>query len=148
MSSGSNVEGKIVYDDLREWLGYAERLGEVRNVDVPEFISRYRFFFHSCRYTSLGLAACEAMMIGMPVVATATTELATVIRSGVNGYADTNRKALAEAMEALIHDRDLALRWGAAARETALRRFSIDRFVREWSAVLAGVTSTPHGPAA
>ena len=70
-------------------------IGEVRNVDVPSFISKYRFFFHTCRYTSLGLAACEAMMIGMPIVAPATTELVTVIRSGVNGYIDTNRKALA-----------------------------------------------------
>ncbi|MFL5580124.1 MAG: glycosyltransferase family 1 protein, partial [Gemmatimonadaceae bacterium] len=57
-------------------------LGEVRNVDVPAFISRYRFYFHPCRYTSWGLAACEAMMIGMPVVAPATTEIVTVILSG------------------------------------------------------------------
>ncbi|HEY5607299.1 MAG TPA: UbiD family decarboxylase [Alphaproteobacteria bacterium] len=30
--SGSNVAARIEYDDLREWLAYAERLGEVRNV--------------------------------------------------------------------------------------------------------------------
>src|SRR4051794_34119615 len=34
-------------------------LGEVVNVEVPDFIAKYRFFFHTCRYTSLGLAACE-----------------------------------------------------------------------------------------
>src|SRR6476661_1328072 len=28
----SNVEARIAYDDLREWLARAERLGEVRNV--------------------------------------------------------------------------------------------------------------------
>jgi glycosyltransferase involved in cell wall biosynthesis len=107
-------------------------LGEVVNIEVPAFISRYRFFFHSCRYTSLGLAACEAMMIGMPIVAPATTELVTVIRSGENGYIDTDRRRLAEAMRALIADRDLAERWGQAARATALRRFSIERFVADW----------------
>ncbi len=32
MSGGSNVTAKIPYDDLREWLDYAERLGEGRNV--------------------------------------------------------------------------------------------------------------------
>lgn len=119
-------------------------LGEVRNVDVPAFIAKYRFFFHTCRYTSLGLAACEAMMIGMPVVGLATTELATVIRSGENGYVDTNRRALADAMRTLLADHELAERWGREARATALRRFNIDRFVADWMAVLGEVTSTPE----
>lgn len=123
-------------------------LGEVRNVDVPRFISRYRFFFHSCRYTSLGLAACEAMMIGMPIVAPATTEMATVIASGTNGYADTNRRAMVEAMRELLRDRELAMRWGAAARETALERFGIERFVRDWMAALDEVTSRSQALAA
>lgn len=117
-------------------------LGEVRNVDVPAFISKYRFFFHTCRYTSLGLAACEAMMIGMPIVAPATTELATVIASGANGYIDTNRAALASAMEELIRDPALARDWGEAARRTALERFNIERFVSDWCAVLAEATDT------
>src|ERR1700723_1910271 len=29
---GSNITAKIPYDDLREWLAYAERLGEVRKI--------------------------------------------------------------------------------------------------------------------
>jgi UbiD family decarboxylase len=32
MPEHSNVEAVIAYDDLREWLSFAERLGEVRNV--------------------------------------------------------------------------------------------------------------------
>jgi glycosyltransferase involved in cell wall biosynthesis len=123
-------------------------LGEVRNVDVPEFASRYRFFFHSCRYTSLSLAACEAMMIGMPIVAPATTEIVTVVRSGFNGYIDTNRKALVEAMEDLLHNPELAMQWGRAARETALQRFNIERFVADWNAALAEVAGTQEALAA
>jgi glycosyltransferase involved in cell wall biosynthesis len=115
-------------------------LGEVVNVEVPEFISHYRFFFHTCRYTSLGLAACEAMMIGMPVVAPATTEIVSVIRNGENGFVDTNRAHLLEAMRALIADPDLARRVGDAARETARQRFGIERFVRDWMEVLEDVT--------
>jgi len=115
-------------------------LGEVVNVQVPEFISHYRFFFHTCRYTSLGLAACEAMMIGMPVVAPATTEIVSVIRDGENGFIDTNRAHLIEAMQALIADPALAKRMGDAARETARQRFGMERFVRDWMAVLEDVT--------
>jgi UbiD family decarboxylase len=32
MGDGGNITANIVYDDLREWLDYAERLGEVRHV--------------------------------------------------------------------------------------------------------------------
>jgi glycosyltransferase involved in cell wall biosynthesis len=112
-------------------------MGEVRNVDVPAFIANYRFFFHTCRYTSLGLAACEAMMIGMPIVAPATTEVVTIVKNGVNGYVDTNKAALYDAMRELLRDRDMARRWGDAARETALRRFGIGRFVTDWMDTLA-----------
>jgi glycosyltransferase involved in cell wall biosynthesis len=170
--SGEKAEGIVVVNNMRKrgrrlgadlWREMRERvpltligmdaeseggIGEVRNVDVPAFIAKYRFFFHTCRYTSLGLAACEAMMIGMPVVAPATTEIVSVIRSGVNGYVDTNRAALAGAMQELLRDPALARRWGEAARETALERFGIGRFVRDWSAVLAEVTGTREALAA
>lgn len=39
------------------------------------FAARYRFLFNPIRYTSLGLAVIEAMMIGMPVVALGTTDM-------------------------------------------------------------------------
>src|SRR5215470_16774728 len=32
MSDRRNIQAHIAYDDLREWLDYAERLGEVRHV--------------------------------------------------------------------------------------------------------------------
>src|SRR5246500_2549408 len=32
MSDRRNIQAHIAYDDLREWLSHAERLGEVRNV--------------------------------------------------------------------------------------------------------------------
>ena len=33
VESGSNIAGKIAYDDLREWLDLADRLGEVEYVN-------------------------------------------------------------------------------------------------------------------
>lgn len=41
-------------------------LGEVFPPDLPAFMNRYRFFFHPIRFTSLGLALIEAMMVGVP----------------------------------------------------------------------------------
>lgn len=111
-------------------------LGEVPPPDLPGFMAAYRFYFHPVRYTSLGLALCEAMMVGLPVVALATTEVATVIQDGVNGFATTDVERLIGDMRRLVADPALARRLGAAGRATARRRFSIDRFVRDWDGLL------------
>lgn len=116
-------------------------IGEVQHAQLPAFSARYRFFFNPIRYTSLGLAVIEAMMVGLPVVALATTEMATVIQDGVRGYASNDPAQLAEAMHALIADPGLARTLGEAARRYAGERFGIDRFARDWDAVLREVTA-------
>ncbi|MXN75307.1 glycosyltransferase [Burkholderia sp. 4701] len=114
-------------------------IGEVPNLALPQFMSHYRFFFNPIRYTSLGLAVIEAMTIGLPIVAIATTEMAQLVRSGHNGVADTRPAVLIDAMRALIREPALALEWGAAARRDALARFGIERFARDWDAALRDV---------
>jgi hypothetical protein len=130
-------------------------LGEVAPLELARFEARYRFFFNPIRYTSLGLAVIEAMMIGLPVVGLATTEMATVIENGVSGFVDTDVTRLIDPMRDLVSDPERARRLGERARRTALERFSIDRFAREWEDVFATVcgrssvgrtlVSTPFG---
>ena len=115
-------------------------LGEVPNPELAAFIARYRFFFNPIRYTSLGLAVVEAMMIGMPVVGMATTEMSTAIRNEHNGYVDTRLERLVEVMRRLIDDPGLAREWGEQARVAARERFGIGRFVEDWCGVLRQVT--------
>ncbi len=107
-------------------------LGTLSMTELPAFEVRYRFFFNPIRYTSLGLAVCEAMMLGLPIVALATTEVATVIENGVSGYIDTDVGRLIDAMRHLLGDHAGARRLGEGARRTALERFGIERFGREW----------------
>lgn len=114
--------------------------GEVPLAELPYLESRYRFFFNPIRYTSLGLAVCEALMIGMPVVGLATTEMVTAIQNGVNGYVDTNIDRLIEVMHELINNPALAREWSEAARQTAMERFNIQRFSNDWSEVFRQVT--------
>jgi hypothetical protein len=108
-------------------------LGEVSNMEVADFVSRYRFFFSPIRYTSLGLALIEAMMAGVPVVGFAATELARVIENRRNGYIDTDPARLVAVMKELIDDPGMAAAWGARARKTALERYGMDRFVADWT---------------
>lgn len=115
-------------------------VGEVKHAQLPAFAARYRFFFNPIRYTSLGLAVIEAMMIGMPIVGLATTEMATVIDNGKSGYIDTNIDTLIARMQELLADPEQARVLGDGARRYALERFNIRRFADDWDQVFRQVT--------
>lgn len=110
-------------------------LGEVLHPDLPSFISKYRFFFNPIRWTSLGLAICEAMMIGIPVVGMATTELSSVIQNERSGFIHTDLNYLIDKMKLLLSDRNLATQLGNEGKRTAQQRFNIQRFAAEWKAL-------------
>jgi hypothetical protein len=116
-------------------------LGEIGHGQLPAFASRYRFLFSPVRYSGLGLSLIEAMMVGMPIVALATSEMATVIENGVSGYVDTNLATLAERMRLLLREPGLARQLGEGAWRRARERFSSERFVADWNQALRDVTS-------
>jgi hypothetical protein len=110
-----------------EELPYARLLTEV---------GRYRFYAHPVRYTSLALALCEAMMIGLPVVGLATTELPRIIQESGGGYVDTELARLVDVSRQLLRDPQEAHSLGRKARAYARERFGIERFVADWNRVL------------
>jgi len=116
-------------------------LGEVAPGELAAFSARYRFLFNPIRYTSLGLAVCEAMMLGLPVVALATTEHAVAVEDGVSGFADTDEAVLHERMRELLADPRLAARLSEGARARARARYALDRFVAEWTDALEAVAA-------
>ena len=118
----------------------ADGLGEIGHAELPALMARYRFFFNPIRYTSLGLAVCEAMAAGVPVVGLATTEMSTAVENGVSGIVDTRVDVLIDGMRRLLDQPDEAHRLGRGARRMAETRFGIERFVRDWNAVFEDVT--------
>jgi glycosyltransferase involved in cell wall biosynthesis len=114
-------------------------LGEIEHAGLPAFAAHYRFLFSPIRYGSLGLAVIEAMMVGLPIVALATTEMATVIDDGESGFIDTNPARLLDGMQELLRDPALARQFGARARRRAQERFGIARFSADWDAALRHV---------
>lgn len=108
-------------------------LGEIPPPELPSFAARYRFLFNPIRWTSLGLAVCEAMHVGLPVVGLATTEMARAIDSGVSGYVDTDVGALVRRMQHLLADPEHAQRLSEGARRVARERYGIETFARTWS---------------
>lgn len=117
-------------------------LGEIEHPQLPAFSARYRFVFNPIRYTSLGLAVCESLMLGIPVVGMATTEMVTAIENGVNGYVHTEVDVLIGRMKRLLKDRDEAFRLSRNARSLALERFGIRRFALDWDRVLTEACSS------
>jgi glycosyltransferase involved in cell wall biosynthesis len=103
-------------------------------------LARRRVYVHPIRWTSLGLSLLEAMQLGMPAVALATTEAARAVPPGA-GVVSPSVAELHEAMCAFINDKELARETGAAAREAALERYGLKRFLERWDQVLAEVSS-------
>lgn len=108
-------------------------LGDIPYRDLHRRVADYRALFSPIRYTSLPLAVIEGLLIGMPVVALATTELPTVIEHGVTGYVSCDLETLIGHLRELLDDHDLARRIGANARAMARERFGIERFARDWN---------------
>lgn len=112
-------------------------LGDIPYRYLHRHMARYRFLFSPMRYTSLPLAVIEAMTIGMPVVALATTELPTVIENGRTGYVSCDLDELIENMRYLLTHPAESREMGENARQVAQERFSLDRFTRDWEGAFA-----------
>jgi glycosyltransferase involved in cell wall biosynthesis len=98
-------------------------------------LARRRVYVHTSRWTSLGLSLLEAMHLGMPVVALATTEAVAAVPPEA-GVVTNRPDEMAAAVWRFIHDPSEAQRTGAAAREAALSRYGLGRFLTDWDARL------------
>lgn len=98
-------------------------------------LARRRVYVHTSRWTSLGLSLLEAMHLGMPVVALATTEAVAAVPPEA-GVVSTRPEELAAAVRRFVADPADARAVGAAAREVALSRYGLGRFLRDWDARL------------
>ena len=121
-------------------MGVAE-LGGVEDLPqgrLHDEMARRRAYLHPMRWTSLGLSLIEAMLLGMPVVALATTEAVEAVPPAA-GTISTKVDVLAAALRELIADPDLALATGKEARRVAADRFALRRFLDDWDRLLTEV---------
>jgi hypothetical protein len=112
--------------------------GDVIHARLHEEMARRRVYLHPIRWTSLGLSLLEAMHLGMPVVALGTTEVPEAVPEEA-GVVSNDLDVLSAALRRLVHDPDEARERGLAAREAALRRYSLDRFLADWDELLEEV---------
>jgi glycosyltransferase involved in cell wall biosynthesis len=115
-------------------------IGDVRYEELHAVMGRRRVYLHPIRWTSLGLALLEAMHVGLPVVALATTEVADAVPEEA-GVVSTDVDRLTAGLRRLIADPDEARERGLAAREAALAHYGLERFLRDWDDVIAEVVA-------
>jgi hypothetical protein len=123
-------------------IGAAE-LGGVEDLPQDELhaeMARRRAYLHPIRWTSLGLSLIEAMQLGMPVVALATTEAVEAVPADA-GVVSTRVETLSAGLRELIADPELARERGRAARGAALERYGLERFLADWDQLLEEVAA-------
>jgi glycosyltransferase involved in cell wall biosynthesis len=107
---------------------------------LHERLGHHRGYFHPYRWTSLGLALLEAMMIGLPVLALSTTEAPQAVPAEA-GVVTCDLKLLAATARRWLDDPWEARERGLAAREHALSHYGLKRFLDDWDRILGGMTS-------
>ena len=85
-------------------------------------------------WEGLSIALLEAMAAGLPVVATRVSGTDQVLRQGESGLVVEPRDedALAEALQAVLNDPELARDLGARARATVEEEHSAERAARAY----------------
>lgn len=115
-------------------------IGDLPHDDLHTQMARRRVYLHPMRWTSLGLSLIEAMHLGMPVVALATTEACEAVPAGA-GVVSNRIDVLEEALAGMAADPALGRRMGAAGRAAALERFGLARFLGDWNELLEEVAA-------
>jgi glycosyltransferase involved in cell wall biosynthesis len=133
---GMKVEGLPAHLDAP-----ADRL--TVHEDLPQHtmhdeLPRRRVYVHPIRWTSLGLSLLEAMHLGMPVVALATTEAVEAVPTDA-GVVSTRVDTLLDAVRSFTADPEWAAATGKRAREAALARYGLTRFLGDWDRLLEEV---------
>ena len=118
-------------------LSYA---GNLKPEELYAAVASRRVYLHLNRWTSLGLSLIQSMMLGLPVVVLDTTEATRAVPPEA-GALSTDVDVLRREAALLLSDPEEARRRGQVAREAALERYGIERFVRDWDAVLERVAS-------
>ena len=79
------------------------------------------------------------MMSGLVPVSLRNHDVELFVRNGVNGFHADEPEALREQLLWLCRRPEQVRRIGAAARQTAITTFNVDRYLADWSSLISSV---------
>lgn len=127
---------------------HAQRLGAADRIELPGItqepylrLSESDVFVLPSRVEGFPMALCEAMAVGLPVIATDVGAVSDIIRNDIDGILVPldNIDALAEAMDRLMGSHELRCRLADRALEV-VERFSIEKVMGMWEKLIRKVT--------
>lgn len=107
--------------------------GRIPEQDVSSVLCSSDMYVHVSHIENSPNSVCEAMMIGMPVIATYAGGTASLLRNGVDGllFQDGDPYVLAGMIIELVHNPELAKMYGESARTAALERHNPEKVYQE-----------------
>lgn len=97
--------------------------------DIPSFLNKADIFVLTSRFEGLPLSICEAMSVGVPIVASDVGGVHEMVKDGYNGYLipKENSDYLTVKLTDLIANDALRKEMGQNSRKTFLETFSTDQ---------------------
>jgi glycosyltransferase involved in cell wall biosynthesis len=105
--------------------------------DVPDLLGASDLLVHVAHVEGFGYAIAEAMMAGIPTVASRVSSIPEIVEDGVTGILvpPDDADALARAIDAYARDPERRRRDGAAGRARAHAEFDLERRTDELEAI-------------
>jgi len=124
-ASLASLAGSLGVANHIRWTGHRR--------DVSRCLPAFDLFVQPSLHEGLPNAVLEAMVAGLPVVATAVGGTPEVVVDGVTGLLVPPRDpdALAEAIACLLRDPDLRCKMGQMGRERVAQSFTVERMVEQ-----------------
>jgi glycosyltransferase involved in cell wall biosynthesis len=148
---GTNVEHLAYKDEvlrLRKTLNLEKQVDFLgASTQVPEFLASSDVFVLPSRSEGFSNALLEAMVCGLPAIATEVGGNPEILEDGVSGFLVPTEDpvAIADRIMRLLADPELRRRLGKAGRDRVLERFTIEmmvnRVIAAYELLLSG---TPH----
>ena len=86
-----------------------------------------------------GFKILQYMASGLPVIASPVGANAELVQEGITGYLPKTPDDWPHAIKSLASDHALRARMGAAAREVAVSRYSLERAADDWTELLSAI---------
>jgi len=130
----------------RQGLTNVEFLGPVPHDELPKHLGACQVFCVPARFQGFGRVYVEAMAAGKPIVATTVGGIPEVVMDGETGLLvkPGDPVALAEALERVLIDRDLAQRLGTQGQRMAQERYSNQAVAEQYEKALLHVVESAH----